>query len=357
MPSHDETQSQAGKCRGILERSLAETEQLLLHLGAKPLHARSLRALILKGADPWAIQPTSAGRLPRQLREDLNSLGYQAFATPPPRAHRGSDGSTKLLHELVDGHRVESVLMPHRTGASVCVSTQVGCPVGCTFCASGIAGLVRNLKAYEILEQFAYASRLQSPRHVVIMGIGEPLLNLRSVDRALQVVVHEMGLSPRRLTISTIGEPDRIQALQELDRRYSLAVSLHAATDDLRRQLVPTLKASLQETLDAAHRYALASSGRIQFEYVVLEGVNDSPEHIDRLIEQVRAIPCFVNFIPWNPVPELPYRSPSRESLEQRVRQVRAHGLVATIRQSQGAEQEAACGQLRVRAKITSPFR
>jgi 23S rRNA (adenine2503-C2)-methyltransferase len=316
-------------------------------------HALALRrALLRRGAADLAELARRAGagaQLPRGLAESLGGEGVVAMETRVASERAAADGSTKLLVALADGHGVECVVMPAGKGcASLCVSSQVGCPVGCPFCASGIGGLARNLAAHEILEQFAHARARADVRRAVVMGVGEPLLNYDAVMEALGVVADEGGLAETRLVISSVGFPERVRRLARSGRRFGLAISLHAVSDELREKLVPGMRGvRVREVVTAAAEWAAATGGRVQFEYVALRGVNDDLSASDELARLLRGLPAYVNFIAWNEVPELPFQRPDEARLEALVRRARALGLVATRRRTLGAEVTAACGQLR----------
>jgi 23S rRNA (adenine2503-C2)-methyltransferase len=260
----------------------------------------------------------------------------------------------KLLLELSDGERVETVNMPGSSGPTLCVSTQVGCVVGCLFCASGLAGLRRNLTSGEILEQFVRGNAVRPIRRAVVMGIGEPSMNLESTLRALDAVHAPDGLDlgVRKITISTIGFPAKIARLAEHPHRYQLAVSLHSADQELRDHLVPLARTVKLEELHAALRAYFERTGReITLEYVLLRGVNDSAAQAQDLARWMKGLRATVNLIPFNPVDEAPFRRPRREDVDAFASALERAGVTATVRWSKGVEGDAACGQLRVRAE------
>jgi 23S rRNA (adenine2503-C2)-methyltransferase len=277
---------------------------------------------------------------------------------------RATDGTTKSLVRLPDGELVETVLLPHVYGWSVCVSTQVGCAMGCGFCASGLLGKRRNLTAGEILEQVFLADRVLAQRgqrisRVDLMGIGEPLDNYRHTVQFLRLVHHPMGLglSYRHLTVSTSGLVPRILKLAEEGLPVTLAVSLHAPNDSVRTRLMPVNRAfPLAKLIPACETYWERTRRRITYEYLLIDNVNDSPHLARELVELIGHFPCHVNLIPWNPVPEHPFQPspPSRVREFQRI--VEAAGISCTVRRELGQEIEAACGQLRHR-ELTAPGR
>lgn len=292
--------------------------------------------------------------LARSLRSRL-AEEFAIWTTRVAAQQADDDGTEKLLLELADGERTECVLLrddkEHRT---VCLSTQVGCAMGCAFCASGLSGVRRNLTAGEVVEQMLQLKRLlpQGERisHVVVMGMGEPLSNL---DRLLQALAtatspDAFGISARRITISTVGLPGPIRRLADQGLAYHLAVSLHAPDDALRNRLVPTnRKTGIASILAAADYYFNETGRRVTYEYVLLADVNDQPEHARRLVGQLKGRPALVNVIPYNRVAGLPYHTPSPAVSARFVEILREGGLNTKIRYRKGDRIAAACGQLR----------
>jgi len=335
----------------------AELAARVVRLGGRAVHARALRRTLLRrGAGDLAELAPRDVKLPRGLLAALEREGVVATATRVVEERVDRDGSRKLKVELADGGSVECVVMPAaRATWSLCVSSQVGCPVGCPFCASGLGGLVRNLAVHEIVEQFAHARARADVRRAVVMGVGEPLLNYDALMEALAVVVDEVGLAETRLVISTVGFPDRVRRLAASGRRYGLALSLHAVDDRLRESLVPAMRGvPVREVVAAARAWSAATRGRVQVEYVVLRDVNDELANCDELARLLAGFPAYVNFIPWNDVPGLPFRRPDDTRVAALVRRARDLGLVATRRRTLGGEAVAACGQLR-RGVVAAP--
>ncbi|MFO0428910.1 MAG: 23S rRNA (adenine(2503)-C(2))-methyltransferase RlmN [Planctomyces sp.] len=291
--------------------------------------------------------------LPVALRNQLEeAFRFSSFVMVEHRT--ASDQTEKLLLRLDDGELVECVLMRDPGRRTVCISTQVGCAMGCVFCASGLLGVKRNLTSEEIFEQVLTLNRLMQPdekiTNVVVMGIGEPLANLKSLLPALNVLTSEsdFGLGARRITISTVGLPDQIRELAESGHQYNLAVSLHAPNDELRTQIVPVNRSiGIAEILAAADDYFAHTGRRISYEYVLLAGVNDQPEHAEELAQVLRGRNAHVNLIPMNGVSELHLAAPIEPSTRYFREILELRGITATIRKRKGADIDAACGQLR----------
>ena len=291
--------------------------------------------------------------LPASLRGQL-SEGFRIWQGTIAREHTASDGTEKLLVQWPDSHQVECVLLRDGDRRTVCISTQVGCAMGCVFCASGIGGVERDLTTGEIIEQLLrLQQRLPADErisHIVVMGMGEPLANVDRLLPALEFASDPkgLGISPRRITISTVGIPRAIDKLIERASKYHLAVSLHAPTDELRNELVLVNKSiGIQKILQAADRYFDFSGRRLTFEYVLLAGVNDQPSHAKTLAGLLKHRPALLNVIPYNPVDGLPYQTPSRRALQQFRAILENAGVNVMVRQRKGDEINAACGQLR----------
>ena len=271
------------------------------------------------------------------------------------------DGTQKFLFGLADGHSIESVLIPEAKRLTLCVSTQAGCGFGCAFCATALLGLKRNLRASEILDQFLEASRSLSQgqriTHVVLMGMGEPLANYTETIKALDVMTDTswgIGISPRRITLSTVGLVPQIQQLMA-ETKVNLAISLHAATDELRGQLMPVnRKYSLQQLMACCRSLPIPRRKRITFEYVLLRGINDSMADAEALCQLLRDIPCKVNVIPFNPHPGSAYQRPENGRIEMFQQLLYSRGLQINIRRARGDDIQAACGQLQGEALLDS---
>lgn len=292
--------------------------------------------------------------LPRSLRRMLNET-FALFASEIIRRQVSRDGTEKLLLTLRDGETTECVLMREPGRITVCISTQVGCAMGCVFCASGMLGVKRNLTAGEILDQVLRLDRLLAAderiTNVVVMGMGEPLANLDALLPALDTLRDEraFGLGARRITVSTVGLPEKMRRLADCGAPYNLAVSLHAPNDQLRTRIVPVnSNVGIAAILSAADRYFDRTGRRVTYEYVLLAEINDEPRHAAELATLLRDRHAHVNVIPMNAVDALSVTGSSRERTDRFVRRLRDGGINVTVRKRKGADIDAACGQLRL---------
>ncbi len=301
--------------------------------------------------------------LPRAWRERL-------VAQPPAGAadwigrsrelHRGvaRDGTTKLLLGTVDGLSLETVGIPAEGRLTVCVSSQVGCPMACRFCATGKGGLQRSLALHEIVDQVLSVREVmgQRPSHAVFMGMGEPLLNIEAVLDAIACLCTDLGMAQRRITVSTVGVPGTLptlaeQALARLGRaQFTLAVSLHAPDQRLRQTLIPTAHAyPIEALLEDCRRYVAITGRRVSFEYILLGGLNDHPHQAAALARLLRGFQSHVNLIPYNPIEEEEFQRPAADRVEAFRRALQERHVAVSVRASRGLDQDAACGQLRRR--------
>ncbi|MFN3740891.1 MAG: 23S rRNA (adenine(2503)-C(2))-methyltransferase RlmN [Thermodesulfovibrionales bacterium] len=288
----------------------------------------------------------------KELRRSLKEKSYISNLQIIERAV-SKDGTIKYLLELEDKEGIESVLIPDEKRLTLCISSQVGCPMGCAFCLTGTIGLKRNLHAYEIVDQVITIKR-QYPdiTNIVFMGMGEALLNLENTVEALKRLINFMHFSPRRITVSTCGIPQKIEELYESfpENPPNLAISLNATTDEVRSRLMPVNKVYPLKTLFASlKKLSLPPRRRITFEYVLLEGINDTDEDARRLVKLLKGIPSKVNLIPFNPVPGIEFKRPSEERTLRFQKILTDSHLTALIRKSKGQDILAACGQLRAR--------
>lgn len=287
----------------------------------------------------------------KELRERLSQSAYISNLDVL-RRQISKDGTEKFLFRLEDGDSIESVLIPDKDRLTLCISSQVGCAMRCRFCLTGKMRLKRDLKAHEIVDQVISVARLIAPRvitNIVFMGMGEPLENFQEVAESLRRMAEFMKISKRRITLSTSGIVPGIEGLAGTGiPRVNLAISLNATTDEVRSSLMPVnRKYSLKTLLDACRRFPLEPRRRITFEYVLLEGVNDSEDDAKRLVKLLRGIPCKINLIPFNPHEGSEFR-PSPDGAVARFQDILLHGnITALIRKSKGRDILAACGQLK----------
>jgi len=292
----------------------------------------------------------------KSLRAALGEAAYIGGLRVADRM-KSSDGTEKFLFELEDGLRVESVLIPDEKRLTLCISSQVGCAMGCRFCLTGKGGLKRNLRAHEIADQVISARRLSPGRitNIVLMGMGEPLHNLKEVGEALWRMTRLMKYSPRRITVSTSGLADRMLELPAVAPPVNLAVSLNATTDGQRDYIMPVNRRfPIKRLIEACRRYPLQKRRRITFEYVMMAGFNDSDDDARRLARIVRQVPSKVNLIPVNEYEGLEFQRPSEERVLKFQGVLAAAGVTAFIRKSKGADILAACGQLSAAVKAYS---
>jgi 23S rRNA (adenine2503-C2)-methyltransferase len=336
----------------LCDLSRDELAQWCQAQGEQPYRADQIRKWLFgkRVVDFDAMTDVSAG-LRKKLAEQ-----FAIFSTRLAAHQRSVDGTEKLLIELHDGETVECVLMREDDRRTICISTQVGCGMGCVFCASGLLGLSRNLSAGEIIEQILRLDRLlpalERITNVVVMGMGEPLANLPNLLKALATLDEKggLGMSARRITISTVGLPEKIRELASVGKPYNLAVSLHAPNDELRSELVPVnTNIGIAAILAAADEFFEQTGRRVTYEYVVLGERNDSIDQARELADLLRGRNAHVNLIPMNSVSELPYHDPAAERLRTFVEILEQAGVTTTIRRRKGADIDAACGQLRLR--------
>ena len=321
---------------------------------SEPAYRRKqVMSWIGRGAESFA----SMRDVPRELRARLDDSFRVTSLKPIAVSEADSGLTTKTLFELDGGHTVEAVVMRYSDRTTLCISSQAGCPVGCPFCATGRFPFGRNLAAHEIEEQAVDAAHRLAAEgrrlsHVVFMGMGEPFVNYDAVIDSVRRISDpdRLGISPRRIVVSTSGIIPRIEKLADEKIAVTLAISLHAARDDLRDVLVPiNRKYPLNDLVAAANGYAEKSGRRVSYEWVLLAGVNDTPRDAKELGKLLRRKLAHVNLIPFNPVEGTPYHAPSRDAVRRFKEAVAAEGLNVTVRDNRGREADAACGQLHER--------
>jgi 23S rRNA (adenine2503-C2)-methyltransferase len=342
---------------GLLAEPPAELTQWLAKHGQPAMRGKQIRRWIYQSR---AESFDAMSDLPKSLREVLPEE-RRLFVGRVTKHLIAKDETHKLLLEWDDGRTIEAVLIQEDPRRTACISTQVGCAMGCVFCASGLNGVERNLDSGEILEQLIRLRNLTKPEerlsHIVVMGMGEPLANLDNLLAALEVACHPdgLGIGARHVTISTVGLPAKIVRLAELKKSYHLAVSLHAPNDGLRTQIVPTnAKTGILEILKACDTFVGMTGRQVTYEYILLGGLNDQPVHARELSGLLRGRIAHVNLIPWNDVEGLPYARPRMEDQEQVIETLKRGGVSVKVRKRKGADIDAACGQLRRRAAAES---
>jgi 23S rRNA (adenine2503-C2)-methyltransferase len=323
----------------------------LLALGAREVHVQVLMRRWLAGQ---ALCPPSSSRrtptLPSSLMQALHGFERELDALAQVESeHPGADGSVRLLVRLSDGQTVESVLLPR---GGLCVSTQVGCAVGCRFCATGREGLLRQISTAEILAQVVLARRRRSVNKVVFMGMGEPAHNLEAVIQAIQTLGTLGGIGHKNLVFSTVGDLRVFERLPNLTVKPALAVSLHTTRASLRQSLLPNApRIDPKRLIELAQDYAARTGYPIQYQWTLLQGVNDGEDEVEALADLLQGHYAVLNFIPYNTVEELPYQRPSWERAAQMARTLHTRGVLTKLRQSAGQDVEAGCGQLRARSQ------
>jgi len=334
----------------IKSMTLPELSSLLKDMGQPAFRAKQVYTWLHKGVRSYSEMTN----IPKSLQEALQE--QYPFYTPQVIRKQESqkDGTIKYLWQLQDGNCVETVLMRYHYGNSVCISTEVGCKMGCVFCASTLGGLVRKLEPFEILDQvlFTQVDSGLPISHIVLMGIGEPLDNLENVLRFLELVnsPEGMNISMRHISLSTCGLVPKIDALAEKKLQLTLSISLHAPTDEIRDTLMPVNKAyPSEELLAACRRYYAATNRRISFEYAMINGVNDTEEAARTLIKRLKGLPAHMNLIPLNHVEESPLKPSTRQAVARFQKILEDNGIPATVRRTLGGDIDASCGQLRRR--------
>ncbi len=329
--------------------SLQEVTDTLKEMGEPAFRGKQVFTWLHKGARSF----DEMTNLPKTLRDKLKS---ECILTVPKVARKQEsrqDGTIKYLWELADGNCIESVLMRYHHGNTVCISSQVGCRMGCAFCASTIAGRVRNLTPAEMVDQvlFTQLDSGQEISNIVLMGIGEPMDNLDTVLKFLELINHAdgMNIGMRHISLSTCGVIPGIERLADLGLQLTLSVSLHAPDSETRSRIMPVNRAyDVENLFDACHRYFRKTGRRISFEYAMIDGVNDHDWQADLIVKKVKGMPAHVNLIPLNDVVESPFKPSRRISAFQK--RLESQGVTATVRRSLGGDIDASCGQLRRKA-------
>lgn len=337
----------------LLGMTIEEMMSFAAELGEAPFRGKQLFRWINRGIRDFS-QMTDFSKA---LREKLDTAACVEGVEILHQQHDRKDGTRKFLYGLHDGNAVEGVFMKYRYGNSLCVSSQVGCRMGCRFCASALSGFVRNLTAGEMLDQVMAAERYtgETISHIVVMGMGEPFDNYDNLKKFLQIIHHKDGrnLSFRNITVSTSGIIPVMKQFAEDFPQVNLAISLHRLDDRGRSEIMPiNRKYPVDELLEAAGEYAEKTGRRVTFEYTLIRGENDSKDDLKLLIEKLNGLLCHVNLIPLNKVDETGYKGSSRKWAEEMASELAGSGIAATVRRELGSEIDGACGQLRLKSKI-----
>ena len=332
----------------IKSLNLDEIKTLMVNLGEPKFRAKQIFSWLQNGCESFYDMTN----LSKDLRKRLENSCYIANVSIERKLVSEIDGTVKYLYKLHDGEFIESVLMKYHHGYTVCASTQVGCRMGCKFCASGINGLIRNLTASEILSQIHAAQKDNGVRisNVVLMGMGEPLDNFDNTVKFLKLVSDDNGLNIglRHISVSTSGLVNGIDRLAKLNMPITLSISLHAAEDSIRSKVMPVnRKYNISELLTACREYIKITGRRISFEYALIDGVNDTPKDAQLLAAKLKGMLCHVNLIPANPVVERDFKRPDNTKINEFKNHLEKLGITTTVRRTLGADINAACGQLR----------
>lgn len=332
----------------ILDYNLTNLQSWMKENGESAFRAKQVYDWIYKNTFNFSEMKN----IPKGLKEKLEANFYIGIPEVMECLTSKEDGTQKLLLAFKDGNIVECVVMRYKHGNSVCVSTQVGCRMGCKFCASTLGGMVRNLTAGEILAQVIISQKILGDRisNIVLMGSGEPLDNYDNVMKFLELVNADYGLNigQRHITLSTCGLIPKIYEMADKEMQVTLAISLHAVSDEKRRTIMPIAnKYSIKEILDSCEYYIKKTNRRVTFEYSLVSGVNDTKEDAKNLGSLLKGILCHVNLIPVNEIKENTFKKSSKKDIEQFLNTLKAYGVDATVRREMGSDINAACGQLR----------
>ncbi|MEE1002659.1 MAG: 23S rRNA (adenine(2503)-C(2))-methyltransferase RlmN [Acutalibacteraceae bacterium] len=336
--------------KDLKSMTLPEIEEVVLSLSQPKFRAKQIFDWMQKGIDDFCEMKN----VPKSLIDELKKEYYISYAKIEKKFCSKLDETVKYLFRLYDGELIESVVMKYKHGYSICVSSQVGCNMGCKFCASTIGGKLRNLTAGEILSQIYTASKDLSVRisNVVMMGMGEPLDNFDEAVRFLELVGMPGGLNigMRHISLSTCGVVDKIYKLMELDSQITLSISLHAPFDDMRDSIMPiNHRYKIAELMKACKTYTDKTGRRISFEYALIKGFNDTPECAEKLRELLGGMLAHINLIPANPVHKGKFEKPDKKSVYAFCELLNKKGLNATVRRTLGSDIDASCGQLRAK--------
>ena len=348
----------------LLGFSIDDLEKIAIDYGESSFRGRQIYSSIyksknkLKGLDDIKV-------LPSRFRDKLIEEGFFIGGLTLKNKYLSNDGTLKLLLQTNDGEYIETVGIPTDNRLTVCVSSQVGCPMDCKFCATGKEGLKRSLKVGEILEQIITIQNEMNQKvtNIVFMGMGEPLLNINEILLAIRSINEDLNISQRKITVSTVAIPDKINQLSKSSFaklgkcQFTLAISLHAPNQKIRELIIPSAKTyHIQKIINDCKTFVKETGRRISFEYILLGGINDNLDHADQLSKLVKGFQCHINLIQYNQIEEMPFKqSSAKVSQEFKARLVK-NGLNVSFRKSRGLEKNAACGQLRQKSIRNSNF-
>lgn len=332
----------------LRDLTFEELENLIISLGEKKFRATQIFSWLHKGVRSF----DEMTNIPKSTKEKLSENYYVSSPEIVRKLESKLDKTKKYLFRLYDGNMVESVVMYYKHGITICVSSQVGCAMGCKFCASTIGGLVRSLTPGEILDQIIFAGVDIGERisNIVMMGIGEPLANFDNVVKFLNIVNDERGINIgyRHISLSTCGIVPKIHELAKINIPITLSISLHASEDSVRSSIMPVNNTyNISELLDACRSYQKVTGRRISFEYAIIKGVNDTDAHAAKLAGLLKGILCHINIIPVNKVEENSFEKPDTARIKSFINTIEKHGITATVRRKLGSDINASCGQLR----------
>ena len=341
--------------KNLLGFSIKDLEKLALNYGELSFRGRQIYSSIynsknkLNNIDDIKV-------LPSNFRNKLKSEGFIIGGLTLKKKYLAGDGTLKLLLNTFDGEYIESVGIPADKRLTVCVSSQVGCPMDCKFCATGKDGLKRSLKAGEIIDQILFIQNemKQKVTNIVFMGMGEPLLNINELIIALRSINEDLNISQRKVTVSTVAVPNKINQLSKLSFeklgkcQFTLAISLHAPNQEIREKIIPSAKSyKIKNIIKDCKKFVSKTGRRISFEYILLNGINDQVEHADQLCDLIKGFQCHVNLINYNQIEEVVFKQSSLKNLNKFKARLIEHGIKVSIRKSRGLDKNAACGQLR----------
>ena len=341
--------------KNLIGSSIEELEQIALRNGEKSFRGKQIYSYLYNPKNNLETID-DLKNLPSKFRDKLKREGFIVRSLKLQKRFLSNDGTLKLLLSTADGEFIESVGIPTENRLTVCVSSQVGCPMDCKFCATGKEGLKRSLKSSEIIEQILFIQKEMSQRvtNIVFMGMGEPLLNINELLLSIKSINEDLNISQRKITVSTVAIPNKISELSTLSFKrlgrcqFTLAISLHAPNQVIRENIIPSAKNyHIDQIMQDCRKFVLKTGRRISFEYILLDGINDKEEHADQLSGFIKGFQCHVNLINYNSIDEMTFRKSSSINAFKFKNRLLKNGINVSFRKSRGLEQNAACGQLR----------